>query len=51
MEEEYWKCFLKTGKIMDYLYYKGTAICRQVMERYGESRPSMKESEAAGESD
>lgn len=43
MEEEYWQRFLKTGKILDYLYYKGLAICRQVMESY--------ESEAAGESD
>lgn len=34
MEEEYWKQFLKTGDIRDYLYYKGIAICRQVMERY-----------------
>ncbi len=34
MEEEYWKRFLKTGKIKDYLYYKGMKICTQVMERY-----------------
>ncbi len=39
MEEEYWKRFLKTGKIKDYLYYKGMKICTQVMERYTEVRP------------
>lgn len=34
MEEEYWKRFFETGKIKDYLYYKGMGICRQVMESY-----------------
>lgn len=34
MEEQYWKRFLETGKIKDYLYYKGMTICRQVMESY-----------------
>lgn len=34
MEKEYWEQFFKTGKIKDYLYYKGIAICRQVMARY-----------------
>ncbi len=46
MEEQYWKRFLETGKIKDYLYYKGMAIIRKVMESYPEI-----ESEAAGESD
>ncbi len=36
MEEEYWKRFFKTGDIKDYLYYKGMAICRQVMENYAQ---------------
>lgn len=36
MEEEYWKRFLKTGDIKDYLYYKGMAICRQAMENYAQ---------------
>ncbi len=34
MEEKYWKQFLKTGKITDYLYYKGMQIISQVMESY-----------------
>ncbi|MEZ3487469.1 MAG: hypothetical protein K1W22_13060 [Lachnospiraceae bacterium] len=34
MEEEYWRRFLKTGDIRDYLYYKGLAICRKVMDTY-----------------
>ena len=33
MEEEYWRKFLKTGKIRDYLYYRGMMICKQVMDR------------------
>ena len=43
MEKEYWEHFWSTGKIEDYLYYKGMAICKNVMERHG--------NEAAGESD
>ena len=31
MEEEYWRRFLKTGKIRDYLCYRGMAICGQIM--------------------
>lgn len=34
MEEKYWQQFLKTGKIHDYLYYKGMQICSQVMDSY-----------------
>lgn len=39
MEEQYWKQFVKTGKIADYLYYRGISICKQVMEetKSGES--------------
>lgn len=33
MEEKYWSSFLQSGKVTDYLYYKGLGICRQVMER------------------
>ncbi len=42
MEEEYWQRFLQTGKITDYLYYKGMTICKQVMDSYesGESSES-----------
>ena len=34
MEKEYWERFFKTGKITDYLSYKGMAICKRVMESY-----------------
>ncbi|MGN0333745.1 MAG: hypothetical protein ACI4D9_12140 [Lachnospiraceae bacterium] len=34
MEEQYWNRFAKTGKIADYLYYRGFAICGQIMERH-----------------
>ncbi len=37
MEERYWKQFEKTGRIDDYLTYRGMQICDQVMER-GEGR-------------
>lgn len=43
MEEIYWNRFLETGKITDYLYYKGMEICKNVMDNH--------ESEANGESD
>ncbi len=29
MEEKYWKQFMKTGRIVDYLYYRGMKICLQ----------------------
>ena len=34
MEEEYWRRFLKTGKIKAYLYYRGMTICDKVMNSY-----------------
>lgn len=34
--EEYWDRFVTTGKIEDYLYYKGMCICEQTMNRYHE---------------
>ena len=34
MEEQYWNRFAKTGKITDYLTYRGITICSQVMGRY-----------------
>lgn len=43
MEEIYWNRFLETGKIEDYLYYKGMEICKNVLNKH--------ESEANGESD
>lgn len=34
MEEKYWKQFTKTGRITDYLYYRGMQICARVIESY-----------------
>lgn len=34
MEERYWEQFFKTGKIMDYLYYKGMQLISRVMDSY-----------------
>ena len=34
MEEKYWKQFTETGKITDYLYYKGMQICSRVIDSY-----------------
>ena len=32
MEEQYWNRFAETGKITDYLNYRGIMICKQVMD-------------------
>lgn len=34
MEEEYWNWFAETGKITDYLNYRGIEICRQIIESH-----------------
>lgn len=34
MEQMYWERFTQTGRVEDYLYYKGMGTCRQIMERY-----------------
>lgn len=34
MEELYWNRFAETGKITDYLNYRGVSICAQIMKRY-----------------
>jgi len=34
VEEKYWQQFLETGKITDYLYYKGMQIISRVMDSY-----------------
>lgn len=34
MEEKYWQQFMETGKIADYLYYRGMQMCTQVMDRF-----------------
>lgn len=34
MEQKYWEQFTHTGKVEDYLYYKGIETCRSVMDKY-----------------
>lgn len=34
MEEQYWNRFAKTGKIEDYLFYRGLTICGQIIKRH-----------------
>lgn len=34
MEELYWNRFAETGKITDYLNYRGISICAQIMKRH-----------------
>lgn len=36
MKEKYWDRFARTGRVEDYLYYKGMDICSQVIERHAE---------------
>ena len=43
MEELYWNRFTETGKITDYLTYRGITLCKQVMSRF--------EGDTGGESD
>lgn len=43
MEEQFWNRFTETGKIEDYLTYRGIAICKQAMRRH--------EGDTSGESD
>lgn len=35
MEEKYWKQFAASGKVTDYLNYRGMAICEEVMRKHG----------------
>ena len=34
MEEKYWKRFMTSGRIEDYLYYRGMEICMVIMRKY-----------------
>lgn len=36
MEEKYWNEFARTGKVTDYLSYRGMDICSQVIKRWDE---------------
>lgn len=35
MQKVYWEQFWMTGKVEDYLCYKGMAICETILNRYG----------------
>lgn len=37
MKQDYWEQFTMTGRVDDYLYYKGMGICRDVMDKYAEA--------------
>ena len=34
MEQQYWERFLSSGKVEDYLEYKGMAICERTISKY-----------------
>ena len=36
MKQLYWEEFVKTGKVEDYLVYKGVETCQNIMEKYEE---------------
>lgn len=40
MKEKYWDEFTRTGKVADYLSYRGMDICSQVMERWEAAVPT-----------
>lgn len=49
MEEKYWDRFTATGRVTDYLYYKGMDICRQVMERSDAENSPADSGQSAGQ--
>ena len=34
MEHSYWEIFKQTGRVEDYLYYKGIEICSKMAQKY-----------------
>lgn len=34
MKQAYWEQFAETGRVEDYLYYKGIETCQNIMEKY-----------------
>lgn len=38
MQEKYWERFIKSGRVEDYLIYKGMEICQNIMEKYEEKK-------------
>lgn len=45
MEERYWKQFMASGTVSDYLYYKGMEVCGRVMQKYSDGSAFMKETD------
>ena len=45
MKEDYWERFVKTGKVEDYLTYRGMARCEAEMNRYQNESRKDEESE------
>ena len=41
MKNAYWDHFVETGKVEDYLCYKGMEICQQTMELYKDREKSL----------
>lgn len=49
MKQLYWEEFVKTGKVEDYLLYKGVETCQNIMEKYeGKSVESADNSDRDG---
>lgn len=38
MKQRYWERFTATGKVEDYLNYKGIEYCQNIMEKYEERK-------------
>lgn len=34
MEQRYWEQFAKSGRVEDYLFYRGIQTCQNIMDRY-----------------
>lgn len=50
MEETYWNRFMESGRVQDYLNYRGIAICAEVMRKYGQG-PTERTGEILSEPD
>lgn len=37
MKEKYWETFTQTGRVEDYLFYKGIERCQNIMDKYEEA--------------
>ena len=46
MKKQYWETFTQTGRVEDYLFYKGIERCQNIMVKYEET-----ESESVSNSD